>query len=352
MPSFKNIFAAAAAIAAVNAAPAPPTPLIAPQDVPVNQYTNDAANGAPFLNNIAQQNGKLWFGTAADIPGPEQQDLEYMTILNDTRIFGAITPANYMKWQYTEPERNNFSYTGGDVVIDIAEDHGKYVRCHNLCWDNQNPAWLLDLVASGVSNKTMISILQNHITNLIEHWGGRCYSWDVVNEALNGTGGWDQANPFYQVIGPAFFPIAFEAAEKAVKKTKADIKLYYNDYGIESGGARAQGAVNAIAALKAANIQVDGVGFESHFEVGGTPSTAALVQQMNTFIALDVDIVMTELDIRFVNASAANAGGYAQQATDYYSAVSACMQVDRCIAMTVWDFDDKYSYVLSHLPLL
>ena len=67
----------------------------------------------------------------------------------------------------------------------------------------------------------------------IEHWGGRCYSWDVVNEALNGTGGWDQANPFYQVIGPAFFPIAFEAAEKAVKKTKADIKLYYNDYGIE-----------------------------------------------------------------------------------------------------------------------
>ena len=55
---------------------------------------------------------------------------------------------------------------------------------------------------------------------------------------------------------------------------------------------------------------------------------------------------MTELDIRFVNASAADAGGYAQQATDYYSAVSACMQVDRCIAMTVWDFDDKYSYVL------
>ena len=51
----------------------------------------------PYLNDLAQQRGKLWFGTAADIPGPEQQDEQYMTILNDTNIFGQLTPANYMK---------------------------------------------------------------------------------------------------------------------------------------------------------------------------------------------------------------------------------------------------------------
>lgn len=51
----------------------------------------------PYLNSLAQQHGKLWFGTAADIPGPEQQNVEYMNILNDTEIFGAVTPANYMK---------------------------------------------------------------------------------------------------------------------------------------------------------------------------------------------------------------------------------------------------------------
>lgn len=348
MPSFKKLAAAAASVAVVAAAPAvtPPTPRINPADVPVNEFTSAAANGAPFLNNIAQNAGKLWFGTAADVPGPEQQNLEYMTILNDTRIFGEITPANYMKWLYTEPERNVFDYTGGDVAVNIAEDHGKYLRCHNLCWDNENPAWLNTLVANGVSNATMINILENHIANVVGHWGGRCYSWDVVNEALNGNGGWDAANPFYQVIGPAFFPIAFKAAQKAVKKTKADIKLYYNDYGIETAGARGTGALNAIAALKAQNIQVDGVGFESHFEVGGSPSVAQLVQQMQAFVALDVDIVLTELDIRFVNAtSQTTPGGYAQQAQDYYNAISACMQVDRCVGMTVWDFDDQYSWI-------
>jgi hypothetical protein len=53
--------------------------------------------GPPYLNELAQKHGKLWFGTAADIPGPEQQDEGYMSILNDTKIFGEITPANYMK---------------------------------------------------------------------------------------------------------------------------------------------------------------------------------------------------------------------------------------------------------------
>ena len=51
----------------------------------------------PWLNDLARERGKLWFGTAADIPGPEQQDEQYMTILNDTNIFGELTPANYMK---------------------------------------------------------------------------------------------------------------------------------------------------------------------------------------------------------------------------------------------------------------
>lgn len=51
----------------------------------------------PWLNDLAREHDKLWFGTATDIPGPEQQDEGYMTILNDTNIFGCLTPANYMK---------------------------------------------------------------------------------------------------------------------------------------------------------------------------------------------------------------------------------------------------------------
>lgn len=49
------------------------------------------------LNLLARRRWKYWFGTAADIPGPEQQDDPYMDILVNNRNWGEITPANYMK---------------------------------------------------------------------------------------------------------------------------------------------------------------------------------------------------------------------------------------------------------------
>ena len=47
------------------------------------------------LNKLAQQAGKLYFGTALD--NPSLNDSRYMSILNDTREFGQLTPANGQK---------------------------------------------------------------------------------------------------------------------------------------------------------------------------------------------------------------------------------------------------------------
>jgi endo-1,4-beta-xylanase len=55
------------------------------------------ATGKFGLNDAAKQAGKLWFGTAADIPGDEQNDQYYMKEFNNTHDFGEATPANIMK---------------------------------------------------------------------------------------------------------------------------------------------------------------------------------------------------------------------------------------------------------------
>jgi len=47
------------------------------------------------LNKLAQQAGKLYFGTALD--NPSLNNTKYMSILNDTREFGQLTPANGQK---------------------------------------------------------------------------------------------------------------------------------------------------------------------------------------------------------------------------------------------------------------
>jgi len=135
-----------------------------------------------------------------------------------------------MKWQFTEPQRGVFDYSGGNVVVDIAEARGKSVRCHNLVWESELPSWL----TSGTwDNATLISIMQVHITNLVQHWGDSCYSWDVVNEAFNGDGSYTP-NIFYNTIGPAYVPLAFLFATQAANAKGLKVKLYYNDYGIES----------------------------------------------------------------------------------------------------------------------
>lgn len=60
-----------------------------------------------------------------------------------------------------------FNYTGGDVVLDIAEDHGKLVRCHNLIWESELPTWL---TSQTWDNATLIQIMKSHITNLVEQY--------------------------------------------------------------------------------------------------------------------------------------------------------------------------------------
>ena len=68
--------------------------------VSAHRYPRPSHFEKPWLNTLAQQAGKLWFGTASDIPGVEQQNKEYMEILQDNRIFGQLTPANSMKVSY------------------------------------------------------------------------------------------------------------------------------------------------------------------------------------------------------------------------------------------------------------
>lgn len=53
--------------------------------------------GVLGLNDYARATGKLYFGIAADIPGPEQQDQYYIAELENFHDWGQMTPANYMK---------------------------------------------------------------------------------------------------------------------------------------------------------------------------------------------------------------------------------------------------------------
>lgn len=121
--------------------------------------------------------------------------------------------------------------------------------------------------------------------------------------------------------------------------------MYINDYNIEYPGAKSTAMQSLVKSLKAASVPLDGIGLQSHFIVGGTPSASSIQSNMNAFVALGVEVAITELDIRMTLP--ATPALLAQQKTDYTSVISACQAVTECVGVTIWDWTDKYSWVPS-----
>lgn len=306
----------------------------------------------PYLHELAVKAGKLYFGTATDQPGTgEDTDITYQTILNDTRIFGQVTPANGMKGVNVQPgngcNTNNFTFEIGQVVVDIAEDHGKVLRCHNLIWASQQPDWVTD-PSCGWTRDTLLPQMENHIKTTIAHWADVCHAWDVVNEAFASNGSLS-ASPWLSVIGPDYLHLAFQYAHEAVVASGKNIRLFYNDYGIESPSNKTNAVYKLITDLKAQGIDI-AVGLESHFTVNDPNDYDNQVAVMQGIQDLGATFALTELDVRFPSLPPNATYSYEDQATRYWESVSACMKFSHCEGITVWDFTDKYSWIPGTFP--
>lgn len=82
---------------------------------------------------------------------------------------------------------------------------------------------------------------------------------DYHNLALNEDGTY-RDNVFLRVIGEAYIPIAFRLAAAA----DPNAKLYYNDYNLEYGLAKALGAQKIVKLVQSYGVRIDGVGLQGH----------------------------------------------------------------------------------------
>ena len=294
--------------------------------------TPGIAAGAPAvkastLGAQAAQSGR-YFGTA--VASGRLGDSTYTGILN--REFNQVTAENEMKWDTVEPSRGQFNFGPGDRIASQASSHGQRLRGHTTVWHSQLPGW----VSSIRDANTLRSVMNNHITQLMGHYKGRVYAWDVVNEAFADNGsGQTRSSVFKDVLGDGFLETAFRTARTADPAAK----LCYNDYSIEDwNSAKTQGVYRMVRDFKSRGVPIDCVGFQSHFGAGGPPSNFQTT--LSNFAALGVDVQLTELDI-----AQAGTGAYA-------NAVRACLNVARCTGITVWGIRDSDSWRSGESPLL
>lgn len=289
------------------------------------------ATGAGSTLQAAAGDRGRYFGTA--LSSAHLSESQYAATA--AAEFNMATPENEMKWDATEPSQGGFTYSGGDRVVTFATQHGMRVRGHTLVWHSQLPSWVSSLpTASAVT-----SAMNNHITQLMTHYKGEIYAWDVVNEAFqDGTSGARRNSVFQDKIGDGYIETAFRTARSADPAAK----LCYNDYNIDGQNAKSNAVYAMVKDFKSRGVPIDCVGFQSHFN-SGNPVPSDLQVNLQRFADLGVDVQITELDI---------AGSGTSQASDYTKVVNACLAVSRCTGITVWGVTDKYSWRTSDTPLL
>ncbi len=294
----------------------------------------------------------------ADVsPDPLVYDPAYAVTLSGQ--FNTLEAENAMKWGGLHPNppgsANEYNFSVGDELVRFAQANGMLVRGHNLLWHTDNPGWLTN---GGYSSAQLYTILQNHITTVVNHYKGQVFAWDAVNEAMGDNGTlrdsiwYDQ--PGIGLTGTAYVEQAFRWAHAA----DPNALLFYNDYSIEdqycyngvsSGpGTKFPAMYNMLADFVARGVPVHGVGFQMHIDANGCPTTAVLADHFQKIAALGLQVHITEMDVQIPDTSASSLQAQAQT---YQRILNICLQNPACTAFQTWGFTDKHTWLPAHFPL-
>jgi endo-1,4-beta-xylanase len=261
-------------------------------------------------------------------------DGRYSSVLG--RHFNYLTAEYEMKWATIESAQGVRNFSPGDNIVGYGQANGMQVKGHTLIWHGSVPGWL-----NSLSPADFRAAFEAHIRAVGEHFRGRLYAWDVVNEAIgdNGTGLRDTI--FLQKLGDTYIADAFRLAHQADPQAL----LFYNDYSGEGLNAKSDRILQLVSGLRTQGVPIDGVGLQMHITAWNPPSESAVASNMRRLAELGLLVNISEMDVRIRDLPGTPQSKLDAQKAVYKSMVGVCVAEPRCDAVTFWGFTDAYSWI-------
>jgi len=292
--------------------------------------------GRPALRALARAKG-LRIGVAVSA-GPLQDDPVYRAIIG--REFNVLTCENAMKFGPLRPSRDAFAFEEADAIVAFAEKHGMAVRGHTLVWHKQLPAWLAKEWRNG---DAAVDVVRGHIHTVVDHYQGKVFAWDVVNEALDATGKW-RNTPFLRAFGPDYVKMAFHWAHEADPAAK----LFYNDFGADGLNRKSDAMYRLLEDLVRQGAPVHGVGLQMHVTQREPPDPPSVAANIGRFADLGLEVHITEMDVRL--EAPVSKAELEDQARVYRHVLAVCLEAEHCDVFVVWGVTDRYSWLPQVFP--
>jgi len=151
--------------------------------------------------------------------------------------------------------------------VDFASQHNMKVRGHCFVWHQQVPKWLTTGITNHEYDETALNqILRNHIAIVAQHYSGKVWAWDVVNEAFNADGTM-RSTIWYDAPGIGLAGQGTAYIEQALRWAHAadpKAELFYNDYDTEALNAKSDAIYAMAKDFHLRGVPLNGIGFQTH----------------------------------------------------------------------------------------
>ncbi|MEI5687584.1 MULTISPECIES: endo-1,4-beta-xylanase [Sphingomonas] len=336
--------------------------LVAATAVAASAATAPLAAAAPdSLQAIAARRG-LRFGSAVPWQaggrnGVPLADPAYARLI--AAQCGLIVAENEMKWQHLRPSPTTFAFGHFDAIMAWAEREHLAVRGHNLLWHQPKwlPRWLNDYDFGAQPHAAAETLLTTHIRTVMNRYGRRIASYDVVNEAVRPEDGTLYDTSLSKALGGAepTLDLAFHTARAAAP----DAQLVYNDYmSWEPGNAKHRaGVLRLLEGFRRRNVPVDALGLQSHLVTQGPDGTASAAQLqgewrrfLDAVTAMGYGLLITELDVRDNHLPAAIAPRDRAVADFTRAYLDVTLAYPKLRDVLCWGLSDAHSWIEGFEP--